>query len=205
MASAGSGRWASALWRAGEASSQPRPALSCGHGSPGDRRRVKGGVTGRKESSSLHAAWAPHMTLTPPKNLWLECQAYRRGPQPHCAWHPDGVWRMRSLHGGPWNPGSSWGMHAQLPHPCLTLVTPWTVAHQAPLSMGFSRQEYWNGLPFSSLGHFPNPGIKPASLRSPTLVGEFFTASATSDVPDLGQEFPKPSGRFHLGWSARSC
>ena len=50
-----------------------------------------------------------------------------------------------------------------------------------------------NGLPFSSLGHFPNPGIKPASLRSPALVGEFFTASAPSDVPDLGQEFPKPS------------
>ena len=45
-------------------------------------------------------------------------------------------------------------------------VTPWTVAHQAPLSMGFSRQEYWNRLSWPPSGHFPNPGIKP---RSPAL------------------------------------
>ena len=43
-------------------------------------------------------------------------------------------------------------------------VTPWTVAHQAPLSMGFSRQEYWSGLPFPSPGDLPNPGIEPSSL-----------------------------------------
>jgi len=43
-------------------------------------------------------------------------------------------------------------------------ATPWTVARQAPLSMGFSRQEYWNGLPFPSPGDLPNPGIKPGSL-----------------------------------------
>ena len=42
-------------------------------------------------------------------------------------------------------------------------VTPCTVAYQAPLSMGFSRQEYWNGLPFPSLGDLPNPGIEPGS------------------------------------------
>ena len=42
-------------------------------------------------------------------------------------------------------------------------MTPWTVAHQAPLSMGFSRQEYWSGLPFPSLGDLPDPGIKPGS------------------------------------------
>jgi len=42
-------------------------------------------------------------------------------------------------------------------------VTPWTAAHQAPLSMGFSRQGYWSGLPFPSLGDLPNPGIKPGS------------------------------------------
>ena len=46
---------------------------------------------------------------------------------------------------------------------CLTLSTPWTVGHQAPLSMGFSRQEYWSGFPFPSPGNFPNPGIKPGS------------------------------------------
>ena len=47
---------------------------------------------------------------------------------------------------------------------CVQLfVTPWTVAHQAPLSMGFSRQEYWSGLPFPSPGDLPDPGIKPTS------------------------------------------
>ena len=47
-----------------------------------------------------------------------------------------------------------------------TLVIPWTLAYQAPLSMGFSRQEYWSGLPFPSPGDLPDPGIKP---RSPAL------------------------------------
>ena len=47
---------------------------------------------------------------------------------------------------------------------CPTLVTPWTVAYQAPPSMEFSRQEYWSGLPFPSAGNLPNPGIKPTSL-----------------------------------------
>ena len=46
---------------------------------------------------------------------------------------------------------------------CPTLVTPWTVACQAPLSMGFSRQEYWSRLPFPSPGDLPNPGIEPGS------------------------------------------
>ena len=57
-------------------------------------------------------------------------------------------------------------------------ATPWTIAHQAPLSMGFSRQEYWSGLPCSPPGDLPNPGIKPASLMSPALAGGFFTTSA---------------------------
>ena len=55
---------------------------------------------------------------------------------------------------------------------CLTLVTPWPEAHQAPLSVGFPRQEHRSGLPFSSLGDLPDPGIKPAS---PALAGGFFT------------------------------
>ena len=58
-------------------------------------------------------------------------------------------------------------------------VTPWTVACQAPLFMGFSRQEYRSGLPFISPGHLPDPRIEPASLVSPALAGEFFTISTT--------------------------
>ena len=49
---------------------------------------------------------------------------------------------------------------------CPTVTTPWTVACQAPLSMGFSRQEYWSGLSFPSPGDLPDPGIEP---RSPSL------------------------------------
>ena len=49
-------------------------------------------------------------------------------------------------------------------HLVQLFVTPWIVAHQAPLSMGFSRQEYWSGLPFSSPADLPNPGIEPTSL-----------------------------------------
>ena len=58
---------------------------------------------------------------------------------------------------------------------CLTLVTPRAVAHQAPLSMGFSRQEYQSGLPFPPLGGLPHSGTKPASPASPALGGRFFT------------------------------
>ena len=58
---------------------------------------------------------------------------------------------------------------------CLTLVTPWTVAHQVPLSMGFPRQEYWSGLPFPSPGDLPHPGIKHESLVPSSLAAGFFT------------------------------
>ena len=57
----------------------------------------------------------------------------------------------------------------------LLFTTPWTVAHQAPLSMGFSRQESCSGLPSSPPGDLPDPGIKFVSLASPALAGRFFT------------------------------
>ena len=78
-------------------------------------------------------------------------------------------------------------MHAKLLQLCLTLcncmgcrplgssvhgilfATPWTIAHQAPLSMGSPRQEYWSGLPCPPPGDLPNPGIEPTSLLSPIL------------------------------------
>ena len=58
-------------------------------------------------------------------------------------------------------------------------ATPPTVAHQAPLSVGFSRQDYWSGLPCPPAGDLPDPGIEPLSLSAPALAGEFFTTSAT--------------------------
>ena len=59
---------------------------------------------------------------------------------------------------------------------CATL---WTVAWQAPLSMGFSREEYWSGLPCPPPGDLPNPGIEPSVFTSPALAGRFFTTSTT--------------------------
>ena len=54
-------------------------------------------------------------------------------------------------------------------------ATPWTVVHQAPLSMGFPRPEYWSGLPFPPPGELPNPGIEPMSPASPALqVSSFY-------------------------------
>ena len=53
--------------------------------------------------------------------------------------------------------------------------TPWTVARQDPLSMGFPRQEYWSGFSFPSPGNLPNPDIEPETPASPALAGEFFT------------------------------
>ena len=58
-------------------------------------------------------------------------------------------------------------------------MTLWTVAHQAPLSVGFSRQRYWSGFLCSPLGDLLDPGVEPLSLRSPALAGRFFITSAT--------------------------
>ena len=69
-------------------------------------------------------------------------------------------------------------MHAKLLQSRLS-ATLWTIACQAPLSMGFSRQEYWGGLPCPPPGDLPNPGIEPISLMSPALAGRFFTISIT--------------------------
>ena len=62
------------------------------------------------------------------------------------------------------------------------VATVWTVAHQAPLSIGFSRQEYWSGLPCPSSGTLLHPGDKPASLRSPAWAGGFLTTRATWNI-----------------------
>ena len=72
----------------------------------------------------------------------------------------------------------NWNVHGCFSHVQLFAML-WTVAHQAPLSMAFSRQEYWSGLPCPPPGDLPNPGIEPAFPMSPALAGGFFTTSAT--------------------------
>ena len=63
-------------------------------------------------------------------------------------------------------------------------LIPWTVACQAPLSVGFPRQEYWSGLPFPSLGDLPDPGIEPTS---PALAGGFFTTAPPGKPQFVGE------------------
>ena len=84
----------------------------------------------------------------------------------------------------PQNPGGS-GLVAKS---CPTLGIPWTVAHQVPLPMGFSRQEYWSGLPFPSPEDLLNPGIKP---RSPAL-------QADSLPTELHGSYPKVQGSIQI-------
>ena len=92
-------------------------------------------------------------------------------------------------------------------------VTLWTVAHQAPLSMGFSRQEYWSGLPCLPSGSLPDRGIKPTSLTSPALAGGFFTISVTwkalylrcTGLNEIWKHLRQPSsplvqGGLGVGW-----
>ena len=62
---------------------------------------------------------------------------------------------------------------------CATL---WTATHQAPLSMGFSRQEHWSGLPYPPPGDLPDPWVEPGSLTTPPLISGFFTTSATCQI-----------------------
>ena len=89
------------------------------------------------------------------------------------------------------------GSHVQL------VATPRTVGCQAPQSMGFSRQEYWSGLPFPFPGDLPHPGIELRSLMSPALAGGFFTTSATWEVPACSLIFKngikRVSGEFPDG------
>ena len=70
-------------------------------------------------------------------------------------------------------------MYAQPLNHVQLYVIPWTVAPQTPLSMEFSRQEYWSRLPFSTPGDLSNPGIEHTFLASPALVGRLFTTSTT--------------------------
>ena len=76
---------------------------------------------------------------------------------------------------------------------CLTLSTPWTVTHQAPLSTGFSRQEHWSGLPFPSPGDLPDPGIKP---RSPTLQADSLPSEPPGKPPQTTKWYSNSTSEY---------
>ena len=124
---------------------------------------------------------------------WLGRFPWRR------AWQPTPVFLPGESHGqmglvgySPWGHKESdkteWLSTAQQDASVVSdqlFETLWTIACQAALSMGFSRQEYRSGLPFPFPGYLPNRGIEPMSLMSPALVGEFFTTGATWEAQDL--------------------
>ena len=83
-------------------------------------------------------------------------------------------------------------------HICTSFATPWSGVHQAPLSMGFPRQEYWNRLPFPFPGDIPNPGIELESPASPALAGGFFT-SEPPGKPKYGKGQSKFIKSFYMG------
>ena len=88
---------------------------------------------------------------------------------------------------------------------------PWTVAFQGPLSVGFSRQGYWSGLPFPPPGDLPDPGIEPTGFLSPALAGGFFTTGVTWEVLSLfksTQNSPLSSQiaeKWSSLWSSQKC
>ena len=94
-------------------------------------------------------------------------------------------------------------MHAKLLSHVQLCATPQTVAHQAPLSIDFARQECWRGLLCPSLGILPDPGIELVSLTSPALAGSFFTPSVTWEAPqqaDLILIFGEHKDLIHCCW-----
>ena len=116
-------------------------------------------------------------SLYPPTPSWLDpkSQMGKKGLRGHVADY------TASAHPLPWaKPSPSFWRFQLGVHVCVLghfsrvrlFASPWTAAHQAPLSTGFFRQEYWSGLPFSSLGDLPHPGMEPGS---PALAGGFFT------------------------------
>ena len=113
-----------------------------------------------------------------------------------CFWKPHSFhFNYSSFRGAGVNPGApKCGPGGQQNHVCVSnplwlFATPWTVAHQVPLSKKFPRQEYWSELPCPPPRALPDPGIKLMSLMSPALVGGFFTTRATwgTSVKPWGQ------------------
>ena len=126
------------------------------------------------------AAAGHHLQRHPPSSLYQEGQKLitRGNPRPSSAQR----WPLTIL-----SPDLPVCMLSHFSRVRL-FATLWTVTHQAPLSMGFSRQEYWSGLPCPPPGDLPDtsdPGTEPMSLMSPALAGGFFTTSATWEAQSV--------------------
>ena len=89
---------------------------------------------------------------------------------------------------------------AQLHSHVQLFATLWTIAHWAPLSIEFSRQEYWSRLPFPTPGDLPDPRIEPVSLMSPAFAGGFFTTSAPWEAQSNTNAYQKYRPNIEASW-----
>ena len=128
------------------------------------------------QSIGLHRVWHNCVVSTHTLIIYQDCVlSHYRFPH-HSI--PDKQHEVERYSLRPWN----WALRAWVLSlfSCVWLfVTPWTVTHQALLSMRFSRQEYWSGLPFPPPEDLPHLGMEPTSLLSPALAGGLFTTRAT--------------------------
>ena len=148
----------------------------------------------RLESSVFIISWVNQRSLPPWKTSTVTMHHPAKNPdfqqpQPASTSHQSGLAVTGSVCSLPAQPcpvgvipapssltASQWGVYARsssVAKVCPALVTPRTVARQAPLSLAFSREEYWSGLPLPSPGDLPDPGVEPTP---PLLAGEFFTS-----------------------------
>ena len=111
--------------------------------------------------------WSRRESRNKPIHLW-PVNLWQRRQEDTTQWRKDSLFNRCC-----WKSWTS--VRVQLLSHVWLFATPWTVVHQVPLSMGFSRQEFWDGLPFPPPRDLPYPGIKPMSPVSPALAGWFFT------------------------------
>ena len=118
-------------------------------------------------------------------------------------------WKVLARCGVSWNPIRCWQQNARLclvTQLCLTLCSLLTIAHQALLSMGFPRQEYWSGCPFLLQGNLPDVGIESVSPAISALTGGFFTTQPPGkQASKLAQMLGKLFDSIYLNWTYACC
>ena len=123
-------------------------------------------ISAKKKVTATYGLWNSVTKTGPLKGIASSSPASRAGPH--------------ALLGR--NCRRNLNLHAQLLSCVQLFVTPWTVVLQAPLTTGFSSQEYWSGLPFCPPGNFPNPEFELESFAFPALAGGFFTTRTTCEA-----------------------
>ena len=128
-----------------------------------------------KNLPAMQETWVPSLDQEDPLEKGMATQTNILAWRIPWTEEPDGLQSMGSQRvGHDWATNSAI-IRAHSLSPFWLFAILWTVACQAPLSMAFSRQKYWSGLPFPSTGALPDPGIEPMSSMSSSLAGRFFT------------------------------